>query len=467
MGNLLHTDRQQEIQGMPPQRAGGLASRPWILIRILGITISVFLTFCGACGTRTPEPTDPRAIWVRQHILPIRSIDPADMDFRDLEPLKSVLGPVRLVLLGEATHGDGATFEAKARLVEFLHREMGFSVLAFESGLYECEKAWSLIQDGVPAEKAAAQAVFGIWGESEQARQVFRYLGAARQTDHPLQLTGFDFQLTGSLSREWLIKDIGAFLRQADGKPEANGASWSLFRDTLELLLRGARRFLQTGEARRQEFYSAWVRLREEIAEAQPESTPAKYWSQVVKSTEALCRFLWNTDLDHPNPGSLNLRDRQMADNLLWLIRGRYPAQKMIVWAATSHIIRNRRALAAIGGGEIGASGMIPMGDYLSKELGKELYALAFTSHDGRVGIRGQLPWDLAEPRAGSVESLSFAAGYEYSFLDIRGLQPDRNGFGSTFIARPLGHTAMRGEWRQVLDGFFFIRTMRPSVQIN
>ena len=69
--------------------------------------------------------------------VPLRSIDPDDEDFADLAPLAAVLSGVRVVQLGEQSHGDGAAFFAKARLIRYLHRELGFTVLAFESGLWD------------------------------------------------------------------------------------------------------------------------------------------------------------------------------------------------------------------------------------------------------------------------------------------------------------------------------------------
>lgn len=55
---------------------------------------------------------DPEQVrWLVGHSTAVRSIEPADEDFSDLMPLVQVIGQARVVQLGEATHGDGATFD--------------------------------------------------------------------------------------------------------------------------------------------------------------------------------------------------------------------------------------------------------------------------------------------------------------------------------------------------------------------
>ena len=85
----------------------------------------------------TDTPADPAKVtWLKTNQVPLRTIDPTDVNFEDLKPLKKSIGNSRVVMLGEQTHGDGAAFDAKTRLIRFLHEQMGFNVLAFESGLY-------------------------------------------------------------------------------------------------------------------------------------------------------------------------------------------------------------------------------------------------------------------------------------------------------------------------------------------
>lgn len=50
----------------------------------------------------------------------------------DLGALDEAIGDSRVVLLGEQSHGDGAAFVAKTQIVEHLHRNLGFDVLAID-----------------------------------------------------------------------------------------------------------------------------------------------------------------------------------------------------------------------------------------------------------------------------------------------------------------------------------------------
>src|SRR5690554_1465346 len=68
------------------------------------------------------------------HITKIDDFYTNNTDFSDLEFLKKELKNKKIIVLGESGHGDGASFEAKTRLVKFLVEEMDYSTLAFEGG---------------------------------------------------------------------------------------------------------------------------------------------------------------------------------------------------------------------------------------------------------------------------------------------------------------------------------------------
>ena len=109
----------------------------------------------GPARAQTPAPPLPTHV--------IRSISPTDVDFQDLEFLKAEIGPARVVMLGEPSHGEGNVFEAKIRLMRFLQQRMGFTTVAFESGLYDLHKAQQELEAGKSAQEALGNSVFPIW----------------------------------------------------------------------------------------------------------------------------------------------------------------------------------------------------------------------------------------------------------------------------------------------------------------
>jgi len=94
------------------------------LFLFVGEDLGGFLQTLGA----TDKTQETRIAYLKKHAIPVRSIDAEDGNFADLEPLREVIGSRRVVMLGESTHGDGATFAAKSRLIKFLHERMGRSL---------------------------------------------------------------------------------------------------------------------------------------------------------------------------------------------------------------------------------------------------------------------------------------------------------------------------------------------------
>jgi hypothetical protein len=157
--------------------------------------------------------SDRRVAWLKTHAIPVRTVDPAGGDYSDLQPLKRVIGGARIVLLGEQTHDDGTTFLAKSRLTKFLHEEMGFDVLAWESGLYDVARAWEFIEEGADPATTMRRALFPAWTDVEETRALFEYIGAAARTTRQLAVAGFDCQVSGAISGDFLVSDLRTVLQ--------------------------------------------------------------------------------------------------------------------------------------------------------------------------------------------------------------------------------------------------------------
>src|SRR5699024_2347815 len=103
----------------------------------------------------------------------------------DLEVLRPLLEDKQVVMLGEMTHMYGNIFEMKARVVEFLHKELGFTTFAMESPIYEI---WKMNQKGFSPE-AFNSAIFNVWHETVEFQKMVKYI-----EEHKLKVIGFDSQ---------------------------------------------------------------------------------------------------------------------------------------------------------------------------------------------------------------------------------------------------------------------------------
>jgi len=412
--------------------------------------------------------------WLKEHAIPLQSIDPKEEDFSDLEPLRQAIGEARIVQLGEQTHSDGSTFLAKTRLIKFLHQKMGYEVLAFESGLYDCRKAWEALKGGVKIEDALPLGMSGTpWLGSEQAELLFQHVGQMAQTERPLELCGFDSQFTGNASLSHLVNDVkGLLQRLGDGHLDV--ATRTALPYEIEAM---AGRRSPQDEAAKQQRKEIIGSLGKALAAAQPSAELSAdeiaFWKQYCESLAGQVDQFWEsrTRGDYAALRRSNwLRDAQMAKNLVWLARQAYPKKKIIVWAASYHLLRNPSMVEPINGGtpsEMPAEfyrDAVTMGHEVWKEFAKETYTLAFVAAEGQVGAYGRPPIVLSPPLPGSLEDLLVAAGQENAIVDFRHLDGSGAWLREKLPARPLGISGfMSADWTNIFDGFVFTRVMTPS----
>lgn len=156
-----------------------------------------------------PDENPAWAEWVRANHEPVRSLTSGN--FADLEFLKPLLQHARIVQLGESTHGAAEYSLAKTRLIRFLHQEMGFEVLAFESSLLECYMAGLRVGTATPRD-LLRDCLFGVWHVAE-ALPLLEYIASTRGSDRPLIMAGFDVQVSGNAFRsrpQWVREVVAA-----------------------------------------------------------------------------------------------------------------------------------------------------------------------------------------------------------------------------------------------------------------
>lgn len=458
-----------------------------------------------------------RIFSLKELVIPVATIDPSGDDFGDLEPILSKIGTARIVLLGEPSHGDGAAFMAKSRLVKFLHQRAGFDVLAFESGMYDCKRVNDGFREEAKWSDAAKRGIFGIWSQSEQCRNLFEYVmdthtGAFAKDKPgltPLTIAGFDSQFTAPLRDSPFFEELEEFFLRANGVITGDQADrltqlkvWhieskfqKLEYDEEQLSDEDREVLVKARAANREQTKELLENIADVIAAMdadlkQPTSRLLTHHSAqsvafVRQSLLSLAAYTRQVDRagtkdqgaqsesagenkSETKPEDNNLRDKAMAENLIFLANTMYPRRKIIVWAASFH---NAWAIEGIQWQDVpnAYASTKTMGGFVKEALGSDVYSIMFTAAQGETGR----PWTGASPiepaPKGSLEYLCKKANFQHVFIDLRGINPDDHPnaqwLTQPVVARPLGYAPMTAVWTEHADAFFFSQTMLPSTK--
>ena len=432
---------------MIPEEVGSMFhGKRWI------VGLAAFVVLGAGCG----QPTNSDR-WLQDNHVAIRSVDPSDTDFSDLQFLKPLIGTKRVVQLGESAHGTAEFSSVKTRLIKFLHQEMGFEVVAFESGLFDCFRANERMEARTAAQAMRA-CTAGVWHTTE-ALPLFDHIKSSRSTTRPLMLAGFDIQRTGNR----VDFDRPAQLRQtiAVFDPVLAEEAFALDQEWVQTLdLAGY------ASANADRVSPSYVRLASAIADhaAEIESAfpgrpgLATVLSASLASTPAYFDVLRRGSTD---PAGLSLRDRGMADNVELLLQRLYPGKKVIVWAHNFHVERDGAATAYPG---TTFSSVRNMGSWLNERRAADLYTIGLFMVRGHAGHNDRSTYEIKSPQDHSVEELFSSIDSPLAFVNMANV-PSGEGTAwmyETLGAWDFGYIAIRLVPRDQFDALLVVDEVHP-----
>lgn len=388
---------------------------------------------------------------IQHSIVNLGAVHNSDKDFTDFSKLKPILEGVNIVMLGEQSHGEATAYDTKIKLIKYLHQELGFDLLVFESDFYACSKAWQMIENGENVRDAMGRSIFEIWSTTKDLIPLANYLETTKNSDKPLKLLGFDNKLTGKYSATYFIDDLSTYLQKV--KPNIlETEEWKHFTQSIHLVTQYEFKQLKKHKAEQDLIFL--LNLISELGQLEPDSA-SDFWMQTLKSTHSYLSDL-STKTD--------LRDKQMSENLIW-IKEKHPNSKIICWGATSHFLYNSEKvrmkspiIQILGGNYYKKQPM--MGVYIKNKFQEKVYNIGFTAYQGEYGLFRRRK--IKVPKEGTLEFLLGQSAYDNFLLPLKELNLEG------YQSRPLGNFYMKNDIDEIVDAVIFNRNMMaPKLDRN
>ena len=384
----------------------------------------------------TPLPYTPKETplnfepWIKKNSIVIQSID--SINYTDLQFLEPLLEGKRIVQLGEDDHKTAEHSLMKVRIIKYLHEELGYEVIAFESGLIDCY----LVNSNIPALSAVdalEHSLFHTW-HTEEVLPLFEYLKETSSLSNPLIFAGFDTQPSGKRNEEM----FGFFYELLNDLDEDYASEIGTLEETI-LTAESSEEFANfaAGDQAPIQIYedlATYIDLYQEDLQQSNPLMPGVV--QVAEQTAwSRARFLEGMMLYDPfqNGDAFIVRDNSMAKNIEFLAEELYPDKKIIIWAHNIHI------------SETSTFGDIDnMGSYLADYFGDDLFT---------IGLIGYRPPTISI----YLDDLLYLYGKSYLFVD---LSSQDQAFDSSFEPILQDHDLPLNEYYDAL--IFMDKITRP-----
>ncbi len=405
----------------------------------------LILSLSGPTKLSTKETAELHT-WLKENAIHLNSLETGS-GFDDMQPLKTIIADARIVALGEAAHCNGSFSRAKHRMVEFLVKEMDFTVFAIEApfpGALELND-YILTGEGDP-ERALGALVYAAWN-TEEILAMIKWMRQYNSThEKKIKFYGFDVRVAGGSA-----KAVYNYLRKINGTSDYDNLLSNLINPWT------AGQFIQSPKEEKNsakveiESLINYLENKQPVIDQKPPSEQNilehKQWRLAVQHARVLLQYIEFRSLLSNRSKATDFRDKGMAENVRWLVDYE-KGEKIILWAANAHIT------ATPGSG--------CMGSHLRQTYGNDMVVFGLMSGGKSAGpTPDNTDQGYGAPKE-SVEALLAEAGLDMAVVNLRSLP---KGTVSKYFNAPRKTGPIACLFPAAYDAILFIESTVNAVQ--
>jgi erythromycin esterase-like protein len=394
---------------------------------------------------------------ILNNVSEINSVNPNDTNFTDLQVIGNAVGDSKIVFLGEQDHGDATTFEAKTRIIKYLHEHKGFNIIAFESDFFNINKK----SDEHESIDKIETSIFPIWSNCIQVNPLFDYIKNQQKTN-PIVISGFDCQIAQNYKddndRTSYLETITKYIDETIDTSKIE--NYLLFQRTLRNLIFFVKAtenknayFKKVDKTEQYFFFNTLLEIMDKI------ENKKTFLFKSLENSFYYARMAW-----YKKDGQEG-RDIQMGKNILWLNNVKFKSEKIIIWAHSAHLIKkiyNKKGKRVYFSGNTSVSA----GEYVSNKLNKkDIYSIGFASRKGetqRTSLNVKTAkYQIKSLKKNSFENWVFSKKMKFSFINFQDLKNN----SEVFNMKGFSHHSFKANWLEAFDGIFYIDEISPCIR--